>query len=106
MAEKSKELMKDGVKITVEGIAESPILYADNMEIGASFFDFKLNPRVTVMQQGREVLQRQLCSIRMSPPHFKKFVEVAASHLDQYEKRFGPIPTDPISDDNSNDLVQ
>ena len=87
--------------IEIVGADDCPILYADAMEVGASFFDFKLNPRVTIRREGDVLRQRQLCSLRISPPHFKRLVEVMNHHLDIYEQQFGAIPTVAPADDEA-----
>ena len=77
------------------GLPNAPLIYANNIEVQQSNFDFRL--RFGLVESATpEVLRVQdLATVYMSPQHAKSVVTLLAAQVDAYEKRFGPLKTVP-----------
>lgn len=96
----------DSVSRKIVGAEEAPHLYSDSVEVNSSLFDFRLHVRITLGRSKEEITYKHLCSLHLSPPHFKKLVQLLNEHLENYEQLFGEIPTQPLHDSEENDSKQ
>jgi hypothetical protein len=79
--------------------SEVPV-YANDVWIQMSLWDLVMDFGV-LMESSRERLRVQgLVRIAMSPQHAKVFAELLTRNIERYEKRFGPIPESPSSDEH------
>jgi hypothetical protein len=76
-----------------------PIMYSNVVRFFYNIFDFSMvfgisEPSLNPPEEdGKATLTISAYNrVIMSPPHFKKFVRVATSLLEKYEKEHGPIP--------------
>jgi len=83
-----------------------PVLYTNISRITYGLYDFSIlmgvtEPPINPPKEGEKgdvVRVQSVGRVVMSPPHFKKFLEVGQKMLDGYEKQYGEISTGSKTD--------
>lgn len=76
-----------------------PVLYTNIVRITYNLYDFSIlmgvsEPSVNPPPGGKKAQALRVQAVArvvMSPPHFKKFLEVGARMLEGYEKEYGEV---------------
>jgi hypothetical protein len=84
-------------KVEVLNADGAPSLYANNTGIETSVWDVKIRfaETLAVDHEQRITRVRELATVRMSPQHAKVVAGILIAQLENYEKRFGKIPSPP-----------
>jgi flagellar protein FlaG len=70
-------------------------IYANNVAVRASNWDFLLDFGKIVSASDKGVTAEAEVGVFLSPPQAKALVTVLTQTVSEYEKRFGAIPTEP-----------
>ncbi len=86
-----------------EGMHMIPIVYANNLNLAVSQWDFRLTfgRVVGVSDDGPEIAQEII--VYMSPQHTKAVSEMLARNVKAYEEQFGSLPNLSESSEPDND---
>lgn len=83
------------LRIKRVGGDSAPTYYANNVWLSTSLWDVKLSFGVMAEQDEEGVAFQDVANVIMSPQHARVFLEVLATQIAEYERKFGPIPRPP-----------
>lgn len=82
------------------GLSESPVIYANNVALKASIWDFSLDFGRVIKANNDELVIQELTTVILSPAHAKAVAELLTENVRQYEAQFGVLPKPAQRPDN------
>lgn len=74
---------------------EKPTLYANNVGLHTSIWDFALDFGLIVAANDDELVIENLATVILAPAHAKMVARLLTRHVAQYEADFGVLPLPP-----------
>lgn len=84
----------------------TPTIYANNVEIQQSSFDFRLRFGLVESATPELVRVRDVVTVYMSPQHAKSVADLLNKQLVAYEKSFGPLKPGPVQKAKDDQLIE
>lgn len=79
---------------------EKPTLYANNVGLRSSIWDFTLDFGMITEANDNEIVVQNLATMVLSPAHAKTVAKLLSRHVEQYEAEFGVLPEPPRRPDD------
>lgn len=78
---------------------EKPTLYANNVSLRSSIWDFSLDFGMITEANDDELIVHNLATVILSPAHAKTVSQLLTRHVAMYEAQFGVLPQPPSRPD-------
>lgn len=80
-------------RVQMVGAEEAPIIYANNIQLNTSIYDFILGLGQIMDVNEERLLVKTQVKVAMSPQHAKSLAIIIMRQVDKYEQQFGELPT-------------
>ncbi len=78
-----------------------PVIYASSIDIAYSVFDFMITLTLHDPTGPASAVAHEVGRVILSPQHAKAFGDLLRAKVEEYERRFGPLPTGEVQYDES-----